>query len=202
MKNTPPIIFALILLSSVLLNGCVLLTHPPGQAQPVRNPAILTHWKTQGSLSVQSQQGGVIGHFQWTQAPQAYQLALSGPLGMHAMAIHGTPKQVTLSSAKTGQVTAKNLQQLMHQQLGWSLPLKEATFWVRGLPAPDMPYRVQYDQQGHMAQLWQGGWSIQLSGYRFTQGFELPYKISLHQGGAHQQGLTARLAIRRWGFPS
>jgi len=135
----------------------------------------------------------MMGSFRWTEQANNYRLTLSGPLGINHFLIYGNPHHVTLQSAQTGKITDNNLERLMQTQLGWSLPLHDASYWVRGLPAPNVTYYAHYDQQHHIIDLWQAGWHIHLSRYRLTNGFDLPYRITLSQNT-----LTAKVAIKRW----
>ena len=81
----------------------------------------------------------------------------------------------------------------MQQQLGWSLPVSNLLWWVRGLPAPYSKSQLQLDSNSLLTELKQDQWLIEYLSYRTENGLQLPERIKL--SGA---GLNITLVIKEW----
>jgi outer membrane lipoprotein LolB len=70
----------------------------------------------------------------------------------------------------------------MQENLGWSVPVKNYYYWVRGIPAPHLPYQKTMDRYHHIQTLSQQGWRIDYLSYQSYQGIDIPRKIRLRYG--------------------
>jgi outer membrane lipoprotein LolB len=71
--------------------------------------------------------------------------------------------------------------------LGWTLPLGNLVWWIRGLPAPDEPYRFADD-----GSLTQQGWTI-----RFVSDADVPSPYP-KRVDMQRDRLTLRLLPQNW----
>ena len=155
----------------------------------------VTAWNASGALSVQpAGQSATIMRYQWRQqGMQRYHIDLSASLNLAAVKIIGKPNRVTLQRGSRAPVVSKSSEQLMKQQLGWSLPVDAFWYWARGLSAPGVPQKTKYDKYGHLVMLKQRGWSLQFSQYRTVKGVDLPQMIQLQY-----PNLSAKIVIKQW----
>ena len=89
----------------------------------------------------------------WLQRQDYYDIRLSGPLGRGAARLTGRPGQVSLEVANQGRYEASSPEELLGEQLGWSLPVSHLVWWVRGLPAPDSKSRLSLNGDSRLATL-------------------------------------------------
>lgn len=153
----------------------------------------LKSWILQGKLGLRSEQESGSGTLWWQQADRAYDIRLSGPLGRGATRIQGEPSGVTLEMAGHPTYQAQSAEDLLEQQIGWRLPVDHLLWWVRGLPDPDRPSRLQLDAESRAARIAQAGWTVEYSRYQQVGNIELPQRLQL---SGH--GILLTLVITDW----
>lgn len=153
----------------------------------------LDSWTLQGKLGVRAPTESGSGTVLWLQQQEQYDIRLSGPLGRGATRIQGNDRGVTLDIAGQPPVSAPSAEALLEQQVGWRLPVEHLLWWVRGLPAPGSPSRLQLNPDSQLARLAQAGWTIEYSRYQQIDGVQLPQRLQL---SGYDMLLT--LVITRW----
>jgi outer membrane lipoprotein LolB len=141
---------------------------------------------------------GIKGDVHWQQnADDSFSLRISGPFGMGATSIRGTPQQVVVRSGD-GKTQTTDPQLWLQQNLGWTLPIARLRYWVLGLPAADSPVQaVSYNDDGTLARLQQDGWQLEYGQYLSVDGYNLPRKLQLSHADA-----TFRVVVDGWsGLP-
>lgn len=150
-------------------------------------------WQISGKLGIRSDQESGSAILFWLQRQDYFDIRLSGPLGQGSTRLSGRQGAVTLDIANRGTFSATTAEALMQQQLGWSLPVENLLWWVRGLPAPHSKSRVQLNHNSVLTTLEQDQWLIEYLSYRDENGLQLPERIKLT--GA---GLNITLVIKQW----
>lgn len=192
---------SLLFLTILLLSGCVhqgSLTPPQNVLEHQRQVQAINDWQLTGKLGIRTIEDSGSASVRWVQQIANYQINLSGPLGQKSMIITGTPDKVRLEQTGEPAQEAKTAEALIKKSAGWTLPITQLAYWVRGVPAPKL--RISYLQQndsGLIAQLIQGDWNISYSNYR-DQTFNgiilpLPGKIT-----AQYKDVRLVLVIRDW----
>lgn len=153
----------------------------------------LDAWQINGKLGIRSTQESGSAFLFWLQRQDYFDIRLSGPLGQGSTRLTGRQGAVSLEIANRGTFQASSAEELMQQQLGWSLPVENLLWWVRGLPAPYSKSRVQLDSASLLARLEQDHWQIEYLSYRTENGVQLPERIKLN--GAD---LNITLVIKEW----
>ena len=153
----------------------------------------LDAWQISGKLGIRSQQESGSAVLFWLQRQDYFDIRLSGPLGQGSTRLTGRQGAASLEIANQGTFQANSAQALMQEQLGWSLPVENLLWWVRGLPAPHSKSQVTLDNNSLLAQLEQDNWLIEYLGYRSENGLQLPERIKL--SGA---GLNITLVVKEW----
>ena len=153
----------------------------------------LDAWTLQGKLGVRAPSESGSGTVLWLQDQDYYDIRLSGPLGRGATRIQGSDRGVSLDIAGQPTMSAASAEDLLDQQVGWRLPVEHLLWWVRGLPAPDSPSRLQLNPDSQLARLAQSGWTVEYSRYQQINGVSLPQRLQL---SGYDMLLT--LVITRW----
>ncbi|HAG61572.1 MAG TPA: outer membrane lipoprotein LolB [Coxiellaceae bacterium] len=191
----------LCIISSGLLTGCVNLTPPTGatsfntqhettRAQQLNN---ITHWTTRGAFSITTPKEAQIANYTWHLTDQThYTIHIASSLNLYQLHITQSGDHVTLIKDQNKPLIANNPESLMQQALGYSLPISNLYYWIRGLPAPGTQ-QTTYNQYGHLTQLKQDGWTITFLNYTHQGDVDLPQLIRLN--GHH---LAIKLVIKQW----
>lgn len=190
----------LCILSLLSLTACTTLNLPSAQTQfqpkpwTVRRAELekIQQWQIAGAFSVQYNQKSNIASYSWQQTGANYQILIQSSLNLYNLKIAGQPGHVTLWEANKKTVTANSAQTLLQQRLGWSLPITNLTYWVRGLPAPGQQH-AQFDQFGHLTETQQSGWQVTLSNYATIHSVDLPRTLNIEG-----HGLRIKIAIKNW----
>jgi outer membrane lipoprotein LolB len=89
-----------------------------------------------GRLSVNYRKEGrpesITGNFNWSQRPGRIDVSLASPLGQTIAAISVTPEEATLTQADRAPRTARDIDTLTAQSLGWQLPVSGLRDWLQG----------------------------------------------------------------------
>lgn len=193
--------FSLLLIATLLVNGCVhqgSLTPPQDVLEHQRQVQAISDWQLTGKLGVRTAGDSGSASIKWAQQIANYRINLSGPLGQKSMIITGTPGKVRLEQTGEPAQEANTAEALIKKSAGWTLPVAQLAYWVRGVPAPKLRItHLQQNENGLIAHLIQGGWSITYSNYRDQRRngviLPLPGKII-----AEYKDVRLILAIREW----
>mgnify|MGYP001608112043 CR=1 FL=1 len=153
----------------------------------------IKQWTIQGAVAIQRSNQAESAYLTWQQHNNNYTLHLFGPLGMGAVNITGQPGQFTLKNAQGQILQAKSPESLIQQEMGWTLPVSNLYYWVRGLPVPNLKATKQFDEYHHLIKLNQEGWQINYLQYTGIKGIDLPSKLTLKN-----PKLSLRLVINQW----
>ncbi|MEE4360377.1 MAG: lipoprotein insertase outer membrane protein LolB [Pseudomonadales bacterium] len=114
----------------------------------------------------------------WVQDGARFRLVLTGPFGRGAAVLEGVAAAVTLTSGDRI-LEGPSANALLEAELGVPLPLEQAVYWVRGVPAPG-PVRVQArDPAGWASAIRQAGWDVAWPRRATIDGMALPARIEL-----------------------
>ncbi len=184
-------------LALVLLGGCatVPLTPPAPGPWAERRAALagLERWTLSGRIGVSQGHQAWSGSLRWVQDGPRYRVDLVGPLGQGRLGITGDEGGVVVRAADGEIYTDDDPDALVRRLTGLEVPLSGLRYWVRGLPQPDRPSRLQGDSQGRLTRLDQGGWRVEYPRYRQVATLDLPTLVRADQGE-----LKVRLAVERW----
>ena len=161
-----------------------------------RDLAELSHWQVEGKLGLRQDGRGNSARLRWQQSGEHYAIQLSGPLGAGAVIIEGDERAVLVRNSG-GEYRAANPEQLVKELTGWQIPVRDLTFWARGMPSPTLEISSARIEQGRLAQLSQGGWLIEYKDYSRVKQFWLPAKMTMSRA---ETRLT--LVFIHWLLPS
>lgn len=189
---------------SVLISGCSLFStqseiDQQSQGTPQQWQAHqqtikpINSWDILGKIAIRTERDSGSANLTWKQKDQEFDIALVGPLGQGATRLSGAPGFVQLNVANQGEFYAASAEHLMHEQLGWSLPVQHLLWWVRGLPSPASKNQVKLDAQGRLAQLSQDGWRVDYLSYSQENDLSLPQRLKLKG-----PQLEITLVVKQW----
>ncbi|MGC3871986.1 lipoprotein insertase outer membrane protein LolB [Halomonas sp. GXIMD04776] len=191
------------LLGLILLAGCAAQSPTPDiprergdWSAQLEELEALERWRLAGKVGLRTNEDTTSANLDWYQAPRHYRMLISGPFGTGRSVLEGTPEGVTLTTGD-GRFSAETPEQLMQEQLGWSLPISALDNWVRGLPAPIVAHEMQTDESGFPEQLRQAGWTIEYRDWTWAPelrgGLWLPRRLVMTF-----DDLRATLVVNQW----
>lgn len=195
--------FPCVVLIILLMSGCVSVRTPsPGRQdfyamstkKRQRNLKRIKSWEAKGAFSIQhSPQKPVIAAYDWQQfGNRNSRIRISSSLDIYSAVIWRRPGTVTLQKNREQIYRAKTATQLMQKNLGWSLPINNLSYWIKGAAAPGRS-REHADAFGHLLTLWQQGWVINYGAYETVSGIDLPKVIYMSR-----PGFEAKIVVNTW----
>lgn len=130
----------------------------------------------------------------WEQQQDDYKIHLSaGPFNQTVAIMTGRPGRAEIQVAgEDDRYTARSPEALMQAILGWSLPIRHAVWWIRGVPDPSLPHALVSEQSNY--RFTQADWDIDI--LRFQEigaNHRLPSRMRM----VHNE-VTVNLVIGRW----
>jgi outer membrane lipoprotein LolB len=160
--------------------------------------AELREWRVSGRIAIRHEREGWNASLHWRQNGDEYVVRLSAPLGRGTVELSGSGAGVSMRTADNRLLHADSPELLMQDNLGWHVPLRGLSYWVRGLPEPGSePDGMSFDASGRIQDLRQDGWHVSYERYLSEGAYELPGKMTLEN-----RELRVRLVISDWIVPA
>lgn len=183
---------------SLLLLGACTATGPVqtgGDWQRQRDRvAALSHFTASGKIAMRTREQAESGSLLWQQLGSATHIRLSGPMGLAATTVDSDGR--ILEVRRGEEYSRWDLEDAdLEGRSTWNLPLRALAYWLRGMPAPDMPVdALDIDTEAGLPQrIEQDGWVVSYGGFGEFQGYTLPTRIE-----ANRESTRARIVLREW----
>lgn len=151
-------------------------------------------WTITGRVAVQTGEEGWSATLYWQQDRENYTMRFIAPLGQGTYQLNGDNRQVSLITADNKHFQASDPEDLLMDNLGWSVPVHGLRYWVRGVPEPGIETEnIIIDEQGRMTDLQQSGWRISISRYTEQDGTDLPGKLFMSN-----DRFKLRIVVQDW----
>lgn len=100
--------------------------------------------------------------------------------------VTATPSGATLDLPNEAPRNAPEVDTLLEQSLGFSLPVAGLRDWLHARPAPGSPATATRDEQGRLATLTQNGWTVRYGAWQPAAdgSATLPRRIDLARDAA------------------
>lgn len=151
----------------------------------------INSWSITGKIAITDGRQSASGKFDWEISPENFTAQFKAPLGQGSWKISEDNNQAHLISSKHPDKFARNAQDLISNELGWSFPLEKLKFWIRGfeylqtLNKHEKPIESISEEEWHVSyQKWQN-----------TPLGLLPAKIK-----ASKPPYSVKLIIYQWDF--
>ena len=158
----------------------------------------LNAWRLAGRISVRHENEAWSASLYWQQNNDEYKLSIVAPLASGSVEIYGDTDSVSLKT-REGQVYAdSDVELLMRENLGWSVPISAMGYWIKGMPEPVATVdQILLDDTGKLAELNQSDWQVIYQAYTRSGGYRLPSRLQISRVGT-----TVRLIINSWNIPN
>jgi len=182
----------IICLAVLLLSACA---HSPTPLQALPNQTReAAAFNVNGRIAVRHQEQRHSGGLRWQHQAARDEMLLQGPLGITGARIVSDAQSVSLEQG--GKIyQATDVETLMENVLGWSLPLPVLQHWLLGVVDAATPAEIERDALGRITLLKQAGWQVRYLRYVDDTQDSLPSRITL----THDD-LQVQLFIDEWEF--
>lgn len=153
----------------------------------------LAHWTLTAHIGVSNGRDGGSGDLTWQQNGDAFHFSVRAPVTGKTWTLSGDAGHAVLEGVDPRPDEDVDAQRLLHDRLGWDVPLADLRAWVRGLRASGSPASVQYDEANLPAVIEQDGWKVEYRDWFADRNPPLPRKVFASRGDAR-----VRMAIENW----
>ncbi len=201
-----------VMVTLLLLGGCAGTPFSP-LSQPEaayedREEALLylNNWIMAGRLSVQREEEGWHANFTWKNAKDHFDMRIHGPAGSGSAKVYGSGPYVVMHTPDGRVYTATEGNDVVEQEFGFKVPVRQMGFWARGIPYPYSRSERVVNEAGLLQGLTQDGWKVEFLEYEpqaepGTQG--APLVLPTRLVATNEQGSTTRVKviIDSWQLP-
>ncbi len=156
----------------------------------------VSRWGLVGRISLDNGEEGGSGRLQWDVKADRSTINFHGAMGRGAWQLETDPQGAVLRLADGNEFFAPAVDELIQQQVGWSIPVAALQWWVRGLAAPGPVVERQLGAGGLLKRLKQFGWQVDFNRYGQESGVAMPTRMV-----ARHNSNRVKLAISRWRIP-
>ena len=187
------------LLMTSILSGCSFFggKDPDPEVLTFLPAAQITGFDVTAKISVTGDGRTDTGSIRWVHLDTRDEWSFFSPTGSLVASLIVTPESSTLTTPDKV-VEAMTPETLFEMELNWPLPVSFLPYWVRGLPAPNVPYDAKTGEAGRITRLTQAGWTVAYQGTQPIQSgadrYELPRRLLLSRG----EQVSIRWASTEW----
>jgi outer membrane lipoprotein LolB len=154
----------------------------------------INHWEFSGRMAVRLEEEAWSASLLWTQVGDEFEIRIIAPLAQGTALITGNGDKVSLKTSDNQEFTDSDVMQIMKQNLGWSIPVNDLTYWIRGITRSGSTNNGQViDNDGRLVSIQQDNWLVTYQRYDLSTEYALPSRIELTGSGAR-----IRVVINRW----
>jgi len=190
---------ALVCLMLITLSACAVREkRAAGAWQAERLAWFRVHptWSVSGRIGLSDGERGGSLRMRWRAGSNRQIVDLSAGVGAKRWQLVIHDQGARLTGSDIGVLEGPNPDRLVEQAVGWPIPVRWMSDWLRGLPAPAAA-EVDYAPDGTIAKLAWDGWLLEYQRWQALKsaGPLLPIRIEARRG-TH----TVRAALGGWRF--
>lgn len=189
----------LALLPALLATGCALREPRPEGAWLTERQAWFSEhpsWSVRGRLGLSDGERGGSLSMTWSARGDEHLVLLRTVAGGRQWRLEMTPSNSVLTGSDIGRVQGPDPDVLVERAVGWPIPVRWMSEWLRGLPSPAAA-RTAYAEDGVLQTLDWAGWRLDFD--RWSQldgdGVLLPSRVT-----AENPPYRVRAALSGWRF--
>ncbi|MEQ1529578.1 MAG: lipoprotein insertase outer membrane protein LolB [Methylococcales bacterium] len=144
-------------------------------------------WTFEGRMALTGQNDSWSADIVWSHRFDHEQIKLSGPLGQGGVLINLVGDAVTIDRGNGNVRSSEEAENFINQELGLVVPVKFLSYWVVGLPKPDVSWN---EIQSGFTQL---GWLNEYKQMQQVNNLAMPKKINVTNGQ-----VRLKLIVDQW----
>ena len=159
------------------------LQRPVGSPPPASDAS----WSFEGCVAVSDGKDSGSARVSWTQDGERYRVTLRAPVSGETWRLSGDATGCVLEGVRPEPVHGDDPEALLERELGWKLPIRAMTAWIRGRRSADDLAR---DRPKTFRE---SGWTVTYRDWFDDGGRALPKRIE-----AEKPPYQVRLAVAQW----
>lgn len=152
-------------------------------------------WRAKGRIAYRLADDAGSASMDWTQNGDGSRLRIAGPLGAGSTIIRNEGALLRVSRDGIDRLYPADAAPWLPSGKPLPVPVDAISYWLRGLPASDLPIDGVAKSDGKLTTLSQAGWQISYEKYSSKRGIELPTRLVLV---APEGQVTLKLLLRDW----
>jgi outer membrane lipoprotein LolB len=187
---------ALLLLAALLLGGCASREARDDGAWLSDREALFSehpNWSVSGRLALSDGDRGGSLSMRWQAREGHHLITLSTLVGGRQWRLEFDERSATLEGSDVGRLTGPNPDPLVEAAVGWPIPVRDLSWWVRGLVPPERSRRIRYAEDGTLAYAEAPPWSLAFERYSDFASTVLPSRLEANSGR-----YRVRMVLRNW----
>lgn len=188
-------------LAMLLLAGCAVREpRPAGEWLDERRAWFDAHptWSVGARLGLSDGERGGTLAMQWRADGERHEVLLRTVVGGRQWRLEMTPDFAVLTGSEIGTLSGPDPDVLVERAVGWPIPVRWMSRWLRGLPAPEGA-RTAYADDGALSSLSWDRWSLDFQRWKSPEQADvlLPARVE-----ARSPPYRVRAALSGWRFES
>ena len=154
-----------------------------------------------GRISIQYQENeqeqSLHGNFDWQQNGNDITIELSSPLGQTIANITQNNDGASITEAKKPPRTAKDIEQLLIETVGWTMPVNNLKSWLQGFDITETRQHSPIFSVDNNT-ITSHGWQIRYASWQDNETLTMPKRIDLNRNTQEMGELKIRIVIDEW----
>ena len=172
------ILFRLTLITLFMFILAACTSQPQKKTSKPASVSAIKQWSAEGRVGIRTKKDAVSGNFNWRHTITTFNLNIYGPFGQGSTKLSKDKTGKVVLAYKGQKIEGYDAEELLSQRLGWQFPVRQVTYWVRGLPYPTTPSKIINQLKSELpSQIIQDGWTITYEKFSDISGLFLPQKM-------------------------
>jgi outer membrane lipoprotein LolB len=155
----------------------------------------LDEWEFSGRIGVTAGDEGFNASLRWAQNRDDFKATVSGPLGIGTVRLEGDGRRVELTDKDGNRTVLDDAETDLYLRYGWTIPVQSLRYWALGIPDPASPAATEFNGDGQLQSITQGGWNVSITRYGDGGGQIMPTRLT-----AIGEETRIKLVIHNWLF--
>jgi len=151
------------------------------------------YWSASGRLALSDGDRGGSLSFQWQARGASHLITLRTLVGGRQWRLEFDERSAVLEGSDVGRLTGWSPDPLVEAAVGWPIPVRDLTWWVRGLVPPERSRNIRYAQDGTLASAESPPWSLAFERYVEYENTVFPGRLEATSGTNR-----VRIVLRNW----
>lgn len=191
---------ALTLLLVLLLAACAGLEPRPAGAWLEEREALFSDhpvWSVNGRLSLSDGERGGQLAFDWRADGDEHEVLLRTVMGGRQWRLRFGPESARLEGSDISDLWGPDPDPLVEAAVGWPIPVRDLSWWIRGLVPPSADSRIEYSADGSLAVAVSPPWTLSFQRFDSAQPVLMPSRLQ-----ADSSPYRVRMVLREWKLTS
>jgi outer membrane lipoprotein LolB len=154
-------------------------------------------WTVSGRVGLSDGQRGGSLSFEWQADGEAHEVHLRTMTGGKQWRLRFDQRTAYLEGSDVGELWGSEPDPLVEAAVGWPIPVRALSFWIRGLIPPEHEGRIFFAADGTLDRADSPPWHLEFQRFEHSDLALMPSRMQ-----ATSQNYRVRLVLRNWNLSS